>query len=249
MKLRSIQFLLPWLAGLAAWEIAGRAGLLSRFIFPWPSLLVSAFWNQLLTRDLILDVAWSLARVGGGFLLAAVLGTLLGFAIGLNRSLSKLFDPLFNFLRPIPPVAWIPLAIVWFGLGNGPAFFLTFVAAFFPIVLSSAAGVAGIAKPHFQVAECLQASRWLVFKRVVLPGSLPHVLAGYRIAFGVSWMAVVAAEMIAAKSGLGHLIQVSQDVLRTDLVMVGMILIGMIGLLFDFLFRRAALYFVPWEKA
>lgn len=246
--MRKFSRFLPAIAALLLWELLGRLGLVSRFVLPWPSLLVEAFWELLASGGIFADMGWSLLRVGGGFLLAMVLGTAVGFAIGLNRGVARMFEPILDFLRPIPPVAWVPLAVVWFGLGNGPAFFLTFIAGFFPIVVSSASGVNRIAKQHFQVAQCLQASRMLFFKRVLWPGALPHVLSGYRIGFSVSWMAVVAAEMIAAKSGLGHLIFVSQDVLRTDFVLVGIILIGLIGVFFDAVFRWTMRRLTPWES-
>ena len=185
----------------------------------------------------------------GGFVAAVFLGTALGFAIALNGTAARVCDPILNFLRPIPPVAWVPLAIVWFGIGNAPAFFLTFVAAFFPIVLNAAEGVRAIPEQHFQVAACLQASPQMVFRRVIWPGALPQLFTGYRVGFGIAWMAVVAAEMIAARSGLGHLIQVSQDVLRTDLVVAGMATIGVIGIGCDWGLRRLARRAMPWENA
>jgi len=241
--------LAPWLVLLAVWEIAGRLGFLSKFILPWPSLVFSSLTQELISGALLSDVAWSLLRVLGGFVAAVFLGTALGFAIALNGTAARVCDPILNFLRPIPPVAWVPLAIVWFGIGNAPAFFLTFVAAFFPIVLNAAEGVRAIPEQHFQVAACLQASPQMVFRRVIWPGALPQLFTGYRVGFGIAWMAVVAAEMIAARSGLGHLIQVSQDVLRTDLVVAGMATIGVIGIGCDWGLRRLARRAMPWENA
>jgi len=240
---------LPWLALLFLWELAGQSGALSAFVLPWPSLVLTAAWSHAATGALFFDIAWSLVRVFGGFFLAVLLATPLGLLIGLSERASSIFEPAVHFLRPIPPVAWIPLAIVWFGLGNGPAFFLTFIAAFFPVIVSTAHGVRSIPAQHFQVARCLEASRSLVFRRIVIPGALPHILAGFRIGFGISWMAVVTAEMIAARSGLGHLIHVSQDVLHTDLVVAGMLCIGLLGLLFDILLRGLARRLTPWGPA
>jgi NitT/TauT family transport system permease protein len=241
--------LAPWFVLLVIWEMAGRLGFLSKFILPWPSLVFSSLAHELMSGALVADMASSLLRVMGGFAAAVVLGTALGFAIALSQTLARVCNPVLNFLRPIPPVAWVPLAIVWFGIGNAPAFFLTFVAAFFPIVLNAAEGVRSIPEQHFQVAACLQAPPRLVFRRVIWPGALPQLFTGYRVGFGVAWMAVVAAEMIAARSGLGHLIQVSQDVLRTDLVVAGMATIGFIGIACDWLLLQLARRAMPWERA
>lgn len=242
-----LRIALPWLFMLVLWELAGRLGWVGHFILPWPSLVLSA--AQAEGFSFLIDSAMSLGRVGVGFMLAVVLGTICGLAFGLNRTFRNLAEPFFHFLRPIPPVAWIPLAILWFGLGDAPAYFLTFIAAFFPIVMGAASGVKQIAPEHFQVAASLGASRKMLFKRVILPGALPQILNGCRIGFGISWMAVVAAEMIAAQNGLGHLIHAGQDILRTDLVIAGMAMIGLIGLLGDWALRRFARWLAPWERA
>lgn len=241
-----LRFAWPWLLVLGFWEMAGRMGWIGHFVLPWPSLVFSAGLAE--GWSFFFDAWMSLWRVGLGFVVAVLLGTFFGLAIGVNRRLANTFEPLMNFLRPIPPVAWIPLAILWFGLGDAPAYFLTFIAALFPIVIGAASGVRQIAPEHFQVAQSLGASRAMIFKRVIWPGALPGILNGCRIGFGVAWMAVVAAEMIAARTGLGHLIHVGQDVLRTDLVIAGMAMIGAIGLLGDWTLRVVARRLAPWER-
>jgi ABC-type nitrate/sulfonate/bicarbonate transport system permease component len=195
----------------------------------------------------VTDVLQSLQHVGVGFVLAVIIGTPLGLAIGTNRALAALFDPPIQFLKPIPPIAWIPLAILWFGIGDAPSYFLTMIAALFPIVLNVHQGVRGISAQHFAVARCFETPRAMVLRFVIWPAALPFAMSGYRIGLAVAWMTVVGAEMIAAPSGLGHLIHESQDLLQTDKVIAGMFAIGFIGVAADYGLRRLESRLVPWR--
>jgi len=148
-----------------------------------------------------------------------------------------LINPLIQFLRPISPLAWIPLAMLWFGIGDQPAIFLIFLASFFPIVVSTSIAVETIKPTYFQVAANFNFSRVEVFSKIVIPAITPQVITALRIAIAIAWMVVVAAEMIAVQSGLGYLILDSRNALRMDYVMVAMIVIGVIGLLLDSIMR------------
>ncbi|MGZ3787026.1 MAG: ABC transporter permease [Bacteriovorax sp.] len=240
--------LVTFLILAAIWEISARLGWINAFILPAPSRMIATFIEMLKTGELYQNVLVSFLRVGTGFLLACVIAIPLGFALSLNSTTKNFLFPLFNFIRPIPPIAWMPLAILWFGIGHGPAIFLTMIAALFTILFGTMFGVEEISKEHLNVARCFQASSWLTFKDVILPASFPSLFSGLRLGFGLSWMAVVGAEMIASTSGLGHMISVAQDSLRTDIVIIGMATIGFTAYFCDLLFRFIGNLLMPWRK-
>ena len=181
----------------------------------------------------------SLFRVAGGYLLGVGLGVPLGFFLGLNQAAARAINPLLQVMRPISPLAWIPIAIVLFGIGNEAALFLVFLAAFFPIVLASASALAAVPPIYLRAGRNFGLSPGALFVRVLLPAALPQILIGLRIALGVSWLVVVAAEMIAVDSGLGYLIIDARNAgKRYDLVVAGILLIGLVGLVLDLSIRR-----------
>jgi len=232
---------------LTLWWWAARMGWLNPFILPAPQAVLAALKELWQTGELFESVGMSLLRVGTGFMISVLLGTSLGLLLGLNTPFRRALNPLLQFLRPIPPIAWIPLSILWFGLGDGPAYSLTFIASFFPIVLNTWSGVENISPRHLEVAKSFGCSRWMVLKDVIWPAALPSILTGYRVGFGIAWMAVMAAEMVATPSGIGYLIQVSQNLLRTDRVLAGMIVIGLVGLLFDLVFVQMRERLTAWS--
>ncbi|MDA8099413.1 MAG: ABC transporter permease [Nitrospiraceae bacterium] len=243
---RILYFLLPFGVLLLAWAVLSGTGRLNAFILPPPESVFRALGQSLVSGELVRDMASSLQRVGIGFLIALVTAVPLGILLGTSPRARVLADPLLKFLRPIPPIAWIPLAIVWFGIGNGPSYFLTMVASFFPILTNTFSGVEGVSRQHMAVAHCFQASKASILTDIVLPSALPMIISGIRTGFGFAWMAVVAAEMIATRSGLGYLIYTSQDMLRTDRVLVGMLAIGLIGFLVDTVIVMARDRWVHW---
>jgi NitT/TauT family transport system permease protein len=180
----------------------------------------------------------SLGRVGTGFALAVLTGVPLGFALGWYPKLARVVSPTIELLRPISPIAWIPVAILFFGIGDKPAIFLIFLGAFFPIVIACADGVSRVPAAYRQAGRNFGLSNFNLLRRVVLPASFPQILAGLRLAFGIAWLVVVAAEMVAVNSGLGYLVIDSRNAgKRYDLVVAAMVLIGAIGLILDTLFR------------
>lgn len=236
----------PFVFLLAGWGALSAAGWLNPFILPSPAAVMKALAIDVASGELLANSASSLHRVGVGFSISLVTALPLGILIGTSRRIRLLADPLLKFLRPIPPIAWIPLAILWFGIGNGPSYFLTMIASFFPILTSTISGVENVSRRHLAVANCFQASRASVMWDIVIPSSLPMMITGVRTGFGFAWMAVVAAEMIATRAGLGYLIHTSQDMLRIDHVLVGMLTIGLIGLVADTLFVRLRDRVVHW---
>ncbi len=181
----------------------------------------------------------SLARVGAGFGLAVIFGVPLGLTLGWYPKLAQVVNPLLELLRPISPLAWIPIAILLFGIGDRPAVFLIFLGALFPIVLACANGVARVPTAFRQAGQNFGLSSFELLRRVIFPASLPQILIGLRLAFGIAWLVVVAAEMVAVNSGLGYLVIDSRNAgKRYDLVVAAMVLIGLIGFVLDTLFRR-----------
>ena len=203
-------------------------------IFPTP-LQVAAGARELVEDGTLWDhIGASLFRVGTGFLLAVFVAVPLGLWMGWVRGAYITLNPLFQMLRPISPIAWIPLAILWFGVGDLSPVFLIFLSSVFPMIVQTVAGVHTIERRYLWAAANFGVSRYTLFRRVVIPAVLPQVIVGMRIGLGVAWLVVVAAEMIALRSGLGYLIIDSRNAgNRYDLVIAGMIIIGIIGLMLD----------------
>jgi NitT/TauT family transport system permease protein len=203
-------------------------------IFPTPLQVVTGMLELLRDGTLFDHIGASLFRVAAGFLLALVFAIPLGLWMGWVRGAFSTLNPIFQLLRPISPIAWIPIAILWFGVGNVSPIFLIFISSVFPMIVQTTAGVHTIERRYLRAAENFGVSRYTLFRQVVIPAVWPQIIVGMRIGLGVAWLVVVAAEMIALRSGLGYLIIDSRNAgNRYDLVIAGMIIIGVIGLLLD----------------
>ena len=217
-------------------------------LMPAPSAVLAAGQELLASGDLLHHLWASLKRELTAFsfaLVALPLGIVMGWWPRVNRQL----DPVIEILRPIPPIAWIPLSLLWLGIGNAQNQFIIFLGIFFPLLLNTIQGVKNIEPNLVRAARCLGAGELQLLRRVVLPASLPMILTGMRVGFGVGWMALVAAELVGASSGLGFLINDARSVLRTDIVILGMLTIGFVGLFIDLLIRRIAKALLPWSLA
>ena len=203
-------------------------------IFPTPWQVVTGTLELIENGTLWEHIGASLMRVGAGFLLAVLIAVPLGLWMGWVPGAFDTLNPIFQMLRPISPIAWIPIAILWFGVGNASPIYLIFISSVFPMIVQTTAGVHTIERRYLRAAENFGVSRFTLFRRVVIPAVLPQIIVGMRIGLGVAWLVVVAAEMIALRSGLGYLIIDSRNAgNRYDLVIAGMIIIGLIGLLLD----------------
>ena len=190
---------------------------------------------------------WSLFRVIVGFALGALVGIPLGYAMGLSDWFRGWFDPIVEFMRPVPPLALIPLVIIWAGIGESGKIILLFLAALWIMTISARAGVSGVAISKVHAAYSLGASKWQLMRHVIVPNSLPEIFTGARVAMGVCWGTVVAAELVAAEKGAGMMIMVASRFQLTDIVLMGIILIGIIGYGIDILMRKAENWLVPWK--
>lgn len=220
------------------WEVVVRFSSWSPQIFPGPITVVKSLLELAGNGTLIRHTVASLFRVTAGFYLAMILGIPLGILLGRLQVARAFINPVIQFLRPISPLAWIPIAMLWFGIGDPPAIFLIFLSSFFPLVVSTTIAVHNINPTFFQVAANFNFSRVESITKLILPAIMPEVVTALRMTVTIAWLVVVAAEMIAVQSGLGYLILDSRNALRMDYVMVGMIVIGLIGLLLDYLMRR-----------
>jgi len=193
------------------------------------------------------NIGWSLLRVIAGFLLGSLVGIPLGYAMGLNNWFRGWFDPIVEFMRPIPPLALIPLVIIWFGIWETGKISLLFLAALWIMTIAARAGVSGVNISKVHAAYSLGASKLQILMRVIVPNSLPEIFTGARVAMGVCWGTVVAAELVAAEKGAGKMIIAASKFQQTDIVIMGIILIGIIGYGIDILMRKAENLLVPWK--
>ena len=222
---------------LLVWDISVRVS--GSQIFPKPTEVLRGIWELLEKGLLVKYVVASLFRVTWGFTLAISLGVPFGLFLGWHNRAFQAFNPLIQMFRPISPIAWIPVAILWFGVSDAAPVFLIFLASFFTITVSSMAAVQNMQLVYLRAAQNFGLSRGQLFRRVIFPSCLPQIITGIRIALGVAWLVVVAAEMIAVNSGLGYLIIDARNAgKRYDLVVAGMVMIGLIGLVLDLLVRQ-----------
>ena len=227
------------LALLLGWHLAVKAGM-TRLI-PSPAdvaeymvdFAVGGIWDDAFSATLHIHLFASMTRVYGGFALAALVAVPLGLLIGRNEKVRALLDPFLQLMRPIPVTAWLPLSMILFGLGPRSAFFLVFLGAFYPILLNTVFGVRSVEKRLFEAASMLGCSGTAQFFRVVLPASLPSIFTGLRLGLGLAWFVIVVGEMTGVPQGLGAVIMDGRTLSRTELVICGMIVIGIAGFISD----------------
>ncbi|MDD1775094.1 MAG: ABC transporter permease [Methanobacterium sp.] len=225
---------------LILWAILTTyTGIIPSYLIPSPSAVWTAFVNLLTNGSLITDTLSTLTRVILGFLIAALIAIPLGVIIGWSKLAQNLSNFIIGVLRPIPPIAWIPFAILWFGVGLGSAIFIIFLGSFFPILINTADGVRRTDKVYIESAYTMGASQLQILKKVYLPAALPNIITGLKVGIGIGLMCTVAAEMIGSDNGLGYLILTSTSMLDSASAIVGMLTIGIIGLGFEYFFRRS----------
>ena len=223
--------------GLVLWNYAVHAT--KSTVFPTPSAVVKGMRELAAKGILVRDILDSLRRVAIGYGLAVLIGVPAGLALGWYPAAANVVNPVIQMVRPISPLAWIPLAIVWYGVGDASATFLIFVGAFFPIIVASMNGARNVPSILRRAGRNFGLGDAGILSRVVFPAALPSIITGLRISLGIAWLVVVAAEMVAVDSGLGYLIIDSRNSgKRYDLVVAAMVLIGLIGLALDLAFRR-----------
>lgn len=237
------------IAILIIWAVLSAAGVFSSFVFPGPERVWNAFIGMLKSGELIRNMGASLARVFIGFGISLALSFGLGILACLFPKADPYYRPFLEFIRHIPPMSMIPLLILWFGIGEAPKIIVIVLTAFFPIFMNTEAGLKGCDKKLLEVGEMLHMTGTQKFFQIRLPSAVPEILVGMQIGLGYSWRAIVGAEMIAAASGLGYMILDAQALSRSDKVIVGIIMIGLMGLLIDVIFHSFIRKLTPGEEA
>lgn len=240
--MRQIRGILPYIYAAAAivavWQAAVTFTSAHVAILPPPALAAETLVELIASGELFVHIRASLGRVLVAWGISALVAVPLGLAMGRWRRFEHIVDPVVELFRPISPLAWIPLAILWFGIGETGKVFIIFIATFFPILLNTVSGVKGVDSVLIRAGQVLGCEdEWSLFRKIILPAAMPTIIVGFRIAFGTGWAAIIAAELVAAQSGLGYLIADGMEILRSDLVMVGMAVIGILGVLIDSVFR------------
>ena len=236
----------------ALWWLATALRWLPPLVLPSPEAVWKAFMasnrGELQGGTTLLEhFGWSFARVFGAFFLAVVTAVPIGILMGVSRFARGVFDPPIEFYRPLPPLAYLPLVIIWFGIEETSKVVLIYLACFAPLAVSARAGVRSATIEQINASRSMGASFLQVVRHVILPAALPDILTGMRIAIGFGWTTLVAAEMVAATAGLGQMVLNASNFLRTDVVVMGIIVIGIIAYLFDMLMRRLEAWLVPWK--
>ncbi|UVC06928.1 ABC transporter permease subunit [Rhizobium sp. TH2] len=238
------------LAMLVLWTFASNAGLVSKVFLPSPLTVLKSADNLITTgfvdSTLAQHTMASLGRIFGALAAAVVIGVPAGLAIATSRIGKGILDPIVEFLRPLPPLAYLPLIIIWLGIGEASKITVIALAMLPPIIISTAAGVKSASKDHINAARSFGATRLQLLRHVILPGAVPSILTGIRIALGAGWSTLVAAELIAASRGLGFMIQSAAQFLVTDIVIAGIFVIAIIAFLFELVARLVERLLVPW---
>lgn len=234
---------------LCLWQLVVATGLINPVLLPPPSDVIKTFISTIADGTLIRNIVASLTRVVEGFLLALIVAVPMGIAMGVSRIAYGLLDPLLELLRPIPPIAVIPLAILWFGIGELSKDLLIAYGAFFPILVNTMAGFREVERVHVHAAQALGANRYHIFRDVVLRSALPFVIVGARLGMGMAFIVLVAAELIASSAGLGFMISDARYNFRTDQMFVGMACIGILGFLLNVLLLKIERRLLKWRAS
>ena len=247
-----------WISGLtvvflvAVWFALSGFGWVSSIYLPSPKQVGAAFIQLIhdgyLNTTLWQHLLYSLARVLMAVFFSVLIAIPLGVLAGLYQPVKAIFDPIIEIYRPIPPLAYLPLIVIWCGIGEVSKVLLIVIAIIPPLFIATATAVAQVQRQKIQVAQALGASSWQVVKHIVLPSSLPSILTGLSISLGVGWSTLVAAELIAATKGLGFMTQSASQLLQTDVVLAGIILITLIAVLLELLLRQLKKQLTPWHK-
>lgn len=240
--------LAPWALVILLWYAIAYSGLIKPGLVPTPGQVAVRFWGLLIGARLPMDMWMSTQRVFLGVTMGIVLAVPVGFVLGWYRHVRGFVDPLINFFRALPPIALIPLVIVYFGIGEFAKIVILFYASFFAGVIVMYEGIAQINPIYVRVARTLGATDGEIFRRVIVPLTVPHMLTALRVSLGVAWATLVAAELLAAQQGLGALIQNASSFFQLDTIYVGIICIGLIALVMDLVLRALARRLVAWQE-
>lgn len=234
---------------LVLWDTAIRLHWVKPVFLPPPTTVLTTFYDLLVNGQFLLDLWVSIFTVVHGFLWGGVLGLLFGTAAGLSRMVERLFGPILNGIRQVPAIAWLPLIIMWVGIGDTGKLVVIAKSVFFPVFLNTLQGIRNVSREYVEVARVYEFTRFQLLRRVVFPAALPTIFVGIRFGAGISWAMIVAAEMLSGRKGLGFLLLQAQDLLMTDRVFVVIVVIGLVGYLIDLLLKRVERRLVRWKHS
>ncbi len=232
---------------VVAWELICTYGTVRIYNLPSPRVIVQDAYEKIQNGELFKHITVSFLRVLEGFFLAMISALILGILIGLSKPIEHFTELMIQILKPIPPIAWIPLAILWFGIGESSKLYIIFYGAFFPILLNTIDGIHNIDARYLELAKTYEIDRWRLVWKMILPGALPSILTGIRVGLGNAWVCVVAAEMIAATKGIGYMLSNGRSMSRADDVILAMLLIGIVGKVMDDVLKWISKKFMKWN--
>ena len=238
-KRKILPFILPIVILIFWYLITDGLNLVEPYVLPSPIDVLNSAINIIQSGKLLQNTVDTLFKVFSGLILASIVAIPLGILLGWYQTLEDLASFVISILRPIPPVAWIPFSILWFGIGTLPAVFIIFMGCVFPILVYTMDGVKRTDKVLIESAQTLGANDWNVLKRVILPSAVPYVISGLKVGVGIALMCTISAEMIGSSSGLGYMILTATNLFDPGTTVVGMLVIGLIGLVLDYLFGLA----------
>lgn len=241
-----LYILLPVLV-IILWEAVCHLNLVQVYNMPAPEVILKDAVEKISTGVLWKHISVSFIRVLEGFLIAMVSALALGILVGLSRGAERFTELTLQILKPIPPIAWIPLAILWFGIGESSKLYIIFYGAFFPILLNTVDGIHNIDSRYLELGRVYEVDRMQLIRKVILPGALPQILTGIRVGLGNAWVCVVAAEMIAATKGIGYMLSNGRSMSRADDVILAMLLIGIVGKLMDDVLKFISKKIMRWN--
>ncbi|GAB6182090.1 ABC transporter permease [Desulfotomaculum defluvii] len=231
---------------LMLWFIGSATESINQYIIPPPSRIWQTFLDLSASGVLLDHIAISLYRVFAGFLLTVMFAFPLAVLVGMNRRLAPFIDPVLDFLGHIPPISCIPILILWFGIEEASKLAVIILATFFPVFLNTANGILGCSKQLLEVGDVFGFNTWDKFSRIIMPAALPSIIVGFRLGLGYSWRSLIGAELIAASSGIGYMIIEAEQLSRPDIIIVGILTIGLFGYIIDFSFFKLTNYLLPW---
>ena len=245
---RLIGLLVPVII-LVVWETVAQLHWVKPVFLPAPTLVLKAFFNLIRTDSFLDDVWLSVHTVVRGFAWGLVFGISFGTSAGMSKTVEKLFGPILNAIRQVPPLAFLPLIVLWFGIGDIGKMIVIAKAVFFPVFLNTLQGIRTVNREYVEVARVYEFSRYQMIRRVIFPGALPSIFVGIRFGAGIAWVMIVAAEMLSGRHGLGYVLTRGQDLLQTDEVFVVIVVIGLIGFMIDKLLKDTESRMIKWKRS
>lgn len=250
-KKRGVRYWILYLALpmliLIIWEGADLRGVIHPYSMPSPSAILQVIIEYVKNGELWTNIAVSLIRVLEGFFLALICAFVIGVNVAIFPKFETFTDFVIQIVRPIPPIAWIPLAILWFGIGQESKIFIIFLGAFFPVFINTVDGIKTIDRKYFELCDVYEVPKLELIKNVVIPGALPAITTGIRLGLGNAWVCVVAAEMIGATSGVGYMLSNGRSLSRPDIVILGMLIVGVFGKVMDDILKKIREKLIVWN--